>query len=263
MHVEISRPFPTVALPRVWRWIEVIRDRVADDYFPKTLDGFVDDWLLMNDRVDRFTWGVRRDGVLGGVITSARVSPTVRDFHVIMQKDFWGRGTTQPAIEAALIEVFKPVDEGGCGARKLSTLMFAGNFSTASLLKTFGVKREGLLHGHTLQGGKPVDLAILGLQREAFYVIRDQRRNAEQQQHNGSTCTADVSASDQHQPERIDTDQPKRDDERQHVGGLGHQQDPIAGTGADKSDSVQDNSAVGNQPGIVDGSSTEPGAQPS
>lgn len=165
MRLEIDSPFPRAALPRVWNWVETFRGRFADDFFAKDIDTFVDDWIE-KERGGRRSWGVRRQGILGGVITSERTHPTVADFHCIFAADFWGRDTVVPALGQVCDEIFQ--DEA---IDKLSTVAFARNMSLAGMIRHFGVTREGLLHGHTRQNGKLVDLQILGLQRSRFYVV--------------------------------------------------------------------------------------------
>jgi RimJ/RimL family protein N-acetyltransferase len=152
----------------MWRWIQHFRDRIADDFFPKNVDDFVDHWIA--EERSRRSWGVYRSGELGGVITSKRIAPTVADFHCLFSPAFWGRDTVVPALGQACDIIFQDPE-----IDKLATDVFAKNHSIAGMIRHFGVTREGLLHGHTRQGGKLVDLQILGLQRERFYVVWHQQ----------------------------------------------------------------------------------------
>lgn len=167
--IELVSPFPIENLPRVWRWVEAHKDKIADDYFAKDCDAFIAEWISLQI-AGRKSWGVIRGGVLGGVVTSRRLAPTVADFHCLFSTEFWGRDTVVPALEQVCSILFE--DET---LDKLSTLAFAKNMSLAGMIRHFGVTREGLLYGHTRQNGKLVDLQMLGLQRERFNVIRSQR----------------------------------------------------------------------------------------
>ena len=75
--VEIVEPFPPHAVPRIWSWTQEFRNRVADDWSPSTLDDFVGDWESKS-AAGRRTWAVLRDGELGGMVNSMRLSPVDR-----------------------------------------------------------------------------------------------------------------------------------------------------------------------------------------
>src|SRR3954466_14212991 len=68
--IEVTSPFPVVSLPSVWRWVEAVRGRIADDSFAKDIDSFVDMWLQQETipADQRRTWAVRKSGELGGVL---------------------------------------------------------------------------------------------------------------------------------------------------------------------------------------------------
>jgi RimJ/RimL family protein N-acetyltransferase len=154
MSITIESPFPLADAPRIFGWLAPFMARVSDDYSPKTMDAFVS-WFLAQSEVMK-TWGVYRSGELGGVISFQQISPVVGTAHATFKKSFWGHGTTIPAIELALVEMFK-------NCRKLSIPVFEGNKAMISLLMKIGAKREGLLEGHTVQNGQPANLVLLAL----------------------------------------------------------------------------------------------------
>lgn len=158
MTVEIHSPFPDYALPRAWGWLEKVRNRVADDYGPKTVDQWVDQEIGAEGK----TWGVWRDGELGGMLSFRQLSPWLGVGHCTFRKDFWGRATTRPAVEQALKEIF----DSGIG--KLTFAVFSDNAAIRSLLSEFGASSEGTLRGHTMRQGKPVDMTMLAIFADKF-----------------------------------------------------------------------------------------------
>lgn len=157
--VTIASPFPPADIPRVWQWLEPFRARVSDDFSPKTMDEFVR-WFMAQSDVMK-TWGVYRSGELGGVISFQQVSPVVGTAHATFKKTFWGHGTTIPALQMAFAEMFEIVP-------KVSSPVFQANKAMLGLLAKMGARREGLLEGHTLQGGKPVNLVMVGCFKDSF-----------------------------------------------------------------------------------------------
>jgi RimJ/RimL family protein N-acetyltransferase len=232
-NIELVSPFPIVALPRVWRWVEAHRDRIADDYFAKDLDQFVDDWEVLIRR-GRVTWGVMREGVLGGVITSEQKSAIVWDLHCVFSREFWGNATTVPALRLACEQIFAPPPEG-FGADKISTEAFADNLSLSRLVKALGGSREGIQHGQTRRGGVLVDVMLLGLQKERF----DELRHQSQLKQSG------------HEPGRLEPVQPGRDLERHD----GANPDPGAAPGPDANHAADPR--PGDQPRAIPGAGAE------
>lgn len=170
MTIELESPFPLLHVPRIWTWVQKFRDKVADDFAPKTLDEFVDDWERKEQHGQR-SWAVKRDGERGGVIQSEAISPGVRSIHALFKPEFWGDQTTLPAIALACKELFQG------DTRKLVALMFVDNIAAIHMAMRLGGIREGTLIAETIRGGQPVNVAIIGIHREGFdYGRISQRR---------------------------------------------------------------------------------------
>jgi RimJ/RimL family protein N-acetyltransferase len=159
--IEVISPFPFEALPRVWRWIEPFKAKVADDFSPQDLEGFLAHMAHKWDR--QKTWAVQGDGELGGLIIFEGLSPWLGTAHYLLKPDFQGRGIGVKALRLAVMEMFQ---EPGIG--KLEFRVLAGNLAIGSLACNIGAKREGTLAGHTLSGGKPRDVWLYGLAKEDF-----------------------------------------------------------------------------------------------
>jgi hypothetical protein len=95
--VQLVSPFPLHAVPRVWVWSEQFRNKACDDFAPKTVTDYLDNWLEC-DRRGRRTWAVVRGGEIGGAIWSTRFSEVVADVHVLFRRDFWGHSVTVTAL---------------------------------------------------------------------------------------------------------------------------------------------------------------------
>lgn len=160
MDVEVVSPFPEYAWPLVWQWIQTFRARVCDDFAPLTCAGFVSQMTALKAR----TWAVYRDEELGGVIVIEGDSPHRATAHCIFSRAFWGRETTLPAMRAVGEQVFA----GSLG--KVMMFPFSDNHQMRALNRELGAVEEGILKGHTLRGGKPVDQVAMALFKDAFYV---------------------------------------------------------------------------------------------
>lgn len=156
--VTIESPFPSYALPRVWGWLETVKSRVADDFGPKTAM----EWVDRQSESTEKTWGVYRDGELGGMISFQQYTGWLGTAHCVFKPDFWGRAITRPAVELALKEMF------GSGIEKLSFYVFSDNRAIRSLLSEFGATVEGNLKRHTMRNGKPADMVALAIFKEKF-----------------------------------------------------------------------------------------------
>jgi RimJ/RimL family protein N-acetyltransferase len=158
--VTVSEPFPEYAWPEVWGWMRDIRNRIVDDFGPQTLSEFVTWALRMSERSR--TWGVWREGELGGLIVFARESPMMGATHVVFRKSFWGPTTTLTALHAVYRQVFDS------GITKICGVVFKDNHAVRALARRGGGREEGVLTGQTMRGGKPVDMVMLGMTREEF-----------------------------------------------------------------------------------------------
>jgi len=178
--LSLVSPFPERETPRIWRWIEQFRSKVADDYSPKTLDAFVKEWQDDHKRGTR-SWGVVRDGELGGVVKSILLGPGIADLHAIFKREFWGHKTTLAALRMVCEELFEPPE-----MRKLLVNAFHDNRPSISMACALGGLREGTLRGHTMRDGVPIDVVLIGIHREGFFngisrqSIRDKREPQQQ-----------------------------------------------------------------------------------
>jgi len=161
MKLHVESPFPFSALPRVWGWIEPFREKLSNDWSPKTLKEFL---AMKSPGWDRKrTWAVYGDGELGGLIEFEKLDPWLGTAHFLLKTEFQGRGLAVAAARIAASDIFAHE-----GVGKLTFFPLAGSSAIGSLLIHLGAKREGTLEGHTLCGGKPADLWLYGLTKEAF-----------------------------------------------------------------------------------------------
>ena len=168
MEVRVESPFPAWAWPSVWQWAATFRDRVFDDSSPQTLDA----WVTYAEAQQRLgqSWAVWRDGDLGGFVLAMPASISSMRVHCVFKRDFWGRETTQTALQLVLTALFS----GSC--TKVISFPFADNLTVLSFLKRLGFRKEGRLRQQTLRKGQPVDLIAVGILKEEFYAtIRTHR----------------------------------------------------------------------------------------
>jgi RimJ/RimL family protein N-acetyltransferase len=170
--VTIVEPFPAHALPRLWKWAEDSRLQVADAFSPQTLDEFVRFWERLVQSGQR-SWGVWRDGELGGAIWSTRLNPVMADSHGIFQRAFWGRGITAEALRLAYAEIFAG------DVQKIAIVCFSDNHALLGLVGKLGFEREGLLRKSTLRDDVMVDQAVVGLTKERFEQLSREKRAEE------------------------------------------------------------------------------------
>jgi len=160
-HIEVVTPFPDHAVPRVWSWIQTFRDRVADDFAPATLEQFVAEWI---ERAGERRWAVYRDGELGGMVSFQEWSPICGTSHILFKREFWGTGTSVPAIR----RIYDGLFQGGI--EKILLYAFRDNDTIRSLAKgRLGAQTEGVLRNQTRRGGRLVDMVALGITKEDFY----------------------------------------------------------------------------------------------
>jgi RimJ/RimL family protein N-acetyltransferase len=159
--VIVERGFPISFAPRVWAWTEPFQNRVRDDFSARTIEQFLEEWEAAEAR-GRESWSVSRDGELGGVIQCTRYSPILADIHCVFKPSFWGQATTKPAMERVLGEIFST------GALKVTSSPFRDNAAVIGLLKNLGGKTEAVLEGHTIRGGRLVDVVIISVTKERF-----------------------------------------------------------------------------------------------
>lgn len=160
--IVLESPFPIYAVPRIWQWVESFRDKVFDDYGPQTQREFVDQWIKA-ERNGRRSWSVSKRNELGGVITVSNLSPVVAEMHCVFRKEFWGHENTVPALEAVADLLLAE------GIEKVTSCVTADNHGLLALLRKIGGVREGVLKDQQRRGGKPADLVIIAVHKEAYH----------------------------------------------------------------------------------------------
>jgi len=169
MSLRVDTPFPDFSLPRVWYWLQEFRSRVADDFAPQTMAEFIEQW---RSRPEQRSWAVSRDGELGGLVTFQPENTVTGVTHCLFKKSFWGHETTVPALRLVYGQIFSE------GFNKVCSLAFRDNVQILHLARVLGGDKEGVLREHTLRGGKPVDMMIIGLTRAQFEAPREQKAEA-------------------------------------------------------------------------------------
>jgi RimJ/RimL family protein N-acetyltransferase len=166
--VTVERTFPHYALPRLWGWTVESRRQSTDDFSSRTLEEFIREWDAA-ERVGRSSWGVWRDGELGGVVMSRRINPVCADAHCVFKRSFWGHKTTVEALRLVFDEIF--VGE----TRKITAWAYHDNHALLGLARKLGFQKEGVLRQQTRRDGEMVDVVLIGLTKEGFgQVFSDQ-----------------------------------------------------------------------------------------
>lgn len=142
----------------VWAWVQTFKNRVCDDFAPATCDLFVDHMLAASEQ----TWGVWRDGDLGGMISFRPVTPLLGMVHCLFKRGFWGHSTTLPAMRLVLDEIFAGT------TTKITASVFADNAQIRALLRELGTEDEGTLRAHTTRNGQLTDMVLVALFKEKY-----------------------------------------------------------------------------------------------
>jgi RimJ/RimL family protein N-acetyltransferase len=153
--IVVECPFPDVALPLLWNWIEAARNQVADDFGPRTSAEFIEQERARVGQVA--TFAIYRDHELGGYCRVVPTSEITCDVHCIFSKSFYGYQTTLPALNELARQLFE------AGIERITMSTFAHNAAIRALLKRGGAIEEGRLREGTRQDGRPVDVLIFGL----------------------------------------------------------------------------------------------------
>ena len=161
--IEAVTPFPYDELDKLWEWIEAARKAVADDFSPTTPIEFLVDESNLPENVA--TFGILREGELGGYVKAVQTSPIVVEAHCVFKQEFYGSATTIPALSLIAGQLFD------CGIERITMPVYAHNFAIKSLIKKLGGVEEGRLRNYTKQNSQPVDLLIFGLLKADFEKI--------------------------------------------------------------------------------------------
>lgn len=108
--VSIVSPFPEIDLPSLHVWLQRSWALTVGDDVPTDLA----DWMKWQlERMESLsTWGVYRDGELGGYIEAQECRGTdplpeqCATITAVFRKDLWGLANTQTALRLALYELF-------------------------------------------------------------------------------------------------------------------------------------------------------------
>ena len=138
--ITVESPFPVEELPRVWLWIQESPHALMNNLGPQTIEEFVDYWMERK----AVTWGVYRDGILGGWIVYEPTNRVTGNAHCVFKKgegrhdSFFGHKTTVPALSLAFDEMFS------IGVQRIGMLVFQSNRAVQSLIKALGGELEAI-----------------------------------------------------------------------------------------------------------------------
>lgn len=154
-----------------WTWIQEFRRQVADDYSPRSFQQFFIQELARKGK--GLTYGVERDGELGGVVWVDMHAPHLAEAHCLFKRSFWGRRTVLPALNLVADGVFE------AGVHKIIMPVFADNHAIRSVCKSLGGIQEAYYREHILRDGELIDMAVYSL-------YHDQRASDETNQEDES-----------------------------------------------------------------------------
>ncbi len=163
--ITVSSPFPSSEWFSVYHWITQggMWDHIADDNVPRDVEGFC---ALQEslDTVGRISWGISRDGILGGfvLLEPDPLRPWIVHCHCLFRKEFWGRKTTIPALRQVAAEIFS------AGVERIEMRVFTSNRAIRALIPILGGVEEGVIRNQTKQNGNPIDMAVYGLNKADF-----------------------------------------------------------------------------------------------
>jgi RimJ/RimL family protein N-acetyltransferase len=157
--IDVRSPFPAADLPLLYGWCQPVWDKVADDLTPTEPADFVNAFWLLSQEPSVTTYGVFRDGELGGYVRFEQemLRPWTGQAHAIFKQSFWGRETTRPALFKIAREIFE------LGVERISLSMFVDHASMRALVTLLGARFEGVITKQTIQNGKLIDSALYGL----------------------------------------------------------------------------------------------------
>jgi hypothetical protein len=159
MGITVASPFPAWALPQVWAWIESFRDRVCDDYAPKSLDEFLAEWEQRQPR--ERSWAVYEEDEIGGVIAVQTVNPDAALCRCYFKRAAWSTAVVVPALRAVYAEVFQG------STVKISLPVFEDNWDLRRLALNAGAVEETPKHrplrDATRRDGKLIGVRILSV----------------------------------------------------------------------------------------------------
>lgn len=163
-NIKVRSPFPPYSYFQLYDWALPVWRSVASDDAPKDREGFIAYQLDIADIPGMKTWGVYRDGELGGYVSAVRQPSRhwVALTHCIFRKEFWGGNTTITSLRKVAEEIFAD------GVIKIEMWVFADNHAVKGLINRLGGHEEGTLTAQVMREGKPADMCVYGLTPESL-----------------------------------------------------------------------------------------------
>lgn len=159
--VTLSRPFPANHYDKLWAWLHEYPDNNFDDFGTRNFVEFcceIDRRAEMED-----TFLVRSHGAPVGAIGYIGLNSHLGMFHgICFAKAVHGKGIAAEAVKAVLNRAFST------GVYKVSAEIHADNLQVWAFLKKLGAAQEGLMIGHTLRNGKPIDKRLVSFFAHSF-----------------------------------------------------------------------------------------------
>jgi len=172
--VRITEGFPDWAWPNAWQWARARRAQLADDFFPSTIDAFVESYSVRFR--DSRTYGVwfqstpslkaeatqqiEYTGRLGGVIIFEPASQVVVTAHILLSRRAWGIPASDLRQAATSLFDAEP------SVIRIQAFIPAWNRLAIALAVRIGARIEGTLRCATMRNGQPADAVLVGFTRE-------------------------------------------------------------------------------------------------
>ncbi len=162
--IEVRSPFPPYAYFQLYDWALPVWRNVASDDAPTDREGFIDYQIKVAETPGVKTWGVYRDGELGGYVSAVRHAGRewIALTHCIFHREYWGGDTTVVSLRKIAEEIFSD------GAVKIEMWVFSDNHAIKGLIKRLGGHEEGCLTAQVLREGKHSDMCIYALTSESL-----------------------------------------------------------------------------------------------
>jgi RimJ/RimL family protein N-acetyltransferase len=159
--IEFREPFPEWGWAMAWEWASKRRHQLADDFFPRSQDEFVEGYSRAFSKAR--TLGLWKDGSLGGAIIFVPDSPVVATAHILLSRRLWGTPAVELRGAAALMFESQPE------LIRIQAFVPAWNRLAIAQAKRLGGSVEGILRAATMRDGNPADAVVVGITREDFF----------------------------------------------------------------------------------------------
>ncbi len=149
-------PFQPAWIDMAWEWLNQDRHVNFDDYGPRTVEEFADNLLSRVER-GQTIMAVLKGGVPVGMIGFQPVTERLGQFAgICIAKQAQRKSVGTIAVGILLLSLYSE------GFEKIEAAFFADNEGVEALFRKLGAREEGILLEHTLRGGKPVDMKLMG-----------------------------------------------------------------------------------------------------